>query len=291
MIRNFRAAHCFPLAASLVWLISGCAPPPPPPAPPPASAQVQTISMYGAAMIRTIASDGVFQQLLRSQGVTGTLDIGLVVEPNGYVDKSFVAKSSVTANVATPVLLYLNNINFGAFTPGMPNHSLVFLIPVAPAGQGAALCNPAFHVQTVALYQPNAALQARLGTAGPLAYYINVLEASLATAFAEMPQQPGVTAAVVMGVKPGLLSRAWVVAPAGALSPARIARIEAVAEAVPPVAVQQGPIAFAIVFSVWGGGAPITDAQHPVPMPPEWFAGAPPGPMLVPDGIFARIWP
>jgi hypothetical protein len=81
------------------------------------------------------------------------------------------------------------------------------------------------------------------------------------------------------------------VAPDGALSPAQITRIEAVADAVPPVAVQQGPIAFAILFSVWGGGPPITDARHPVPMPPEWFTGAPPGPILVPDGVFARIRP
>jgi hypothetical protein len=68
------------------------------------------------------------------------------------------------------------------------------------------------------------------------------------------------------------------------------AQIQSAAQAVPPPVVQNGPVAFAMIFNAWGGGAPIADARHPVPMPQAWTQGAP-GPELVPDGVFTRIWP
>jgi hypothetical protein len=64
-----------------------------------------------------------------------------------------------------------------------------------------------------------------------------------------------------------------------------------VAEAVPPLKIHGGPIAFAIIFNLWGGGVPNTDAKHPVPSPKQWDQAAPKGDFEVPDGVFARIWP
>jgi len=80
------------------------------------------------------------------------------------------------------------------------------------------------------------------------------------------------------------------VAPAGAFSPAFVAQIESAAQAVPAVAVQNGPIVFAIVFDAWGGSVPIAASPHAPPLPSEWTQGAP-EPESVPDGVFARIWP
>jgi hypothetical protein len=68
------------------------------------------------------------------------------------------------------------------------------------------------------------------------------------------------------------------------------ARMIAAAEAVPPVKPQGGPIVFAIVFKAWGGDGAAANPRLSVPMPDEWhYAGG--GPVEVPDGLFAKIWP
>lgn len=165
------------------------------------------------------------------------------------------------------------------------------LDPVSGATAVPVAAGP-YQMRSVVLYQPNAMLVARLGPGGPmqLANYIGRINAGLSGVFAKAAVQPGLTAALVVGVKPGGAVRSWIVARPDTIDPALAAQIQAAAAAATPIAVQNGPLVFAIVFNAWGGGAPITDAQHPVPMPPEWTQGAS-GPELVPDGVFARIWP
>jgi OmpA family len=172
------------------------------------------------------------------------------------------------------------------------NRYVMTQIQMVPVATAAPVAAGPFQLRGIVLYQPNAMLVARLGANGarPLSNYIGQIKVSLASVIAAAPPQPGVTAALVVGVKPSGAVRTWLVAPAGSLPAALAAQLQTAAQAVPPMAVQNGPIAFALVFNAWGGGAPITDAQHPAPMPPEWRTGAP-GPVLVPDGVFARIWP
>lgn len=172
------------------------------------------------------------------------------------------------------------------------NRYVMSQIQMAPLAAAVPVPAGPFQIQNIDLYQPNAMLVARLGADGarPLAAYITQIKAGLIALFAAAPPQPGVTAALVVGVKPGGAVHSWIVAPAGSLPAALAAQIQSAVQAIPPVAVQGGPIAFAVVFNAWGGGAAITDPQHPVPMPPEWTKGAA-GPELVPDGVFARIWP
>ncbi len=175
----------------------------------------------------------------------------------------------------------------GAGVPQLMNRYVMTRIQVAPAVPAGP-----YQMQSIVLYQPNAMLVARLGPNGarPLANYIKQINASLAALFTSAPPQPGVTAALVVGIKPGGAVRTWIVAPTGAVSPTLAAQIQSAAQAVPPPVVQNGPVAFAMIFNAWGGGAPIADARHPVPMPQAWTQGAP-GPELVPDGVFTRIWP
>jgi hypothetical protein len=165
-------------------------------------------------------------------------------------------------------------------------------IQIDPLTAAAPASTEPFQLRSAVLYQPNAMLAARLGPDGArqLANYVLQIKAGLTSLIAAAPAQPGATAALVVGVKPGGAVRTWIVAPPGSISAALEAQIQSTAQAVPSVAVQGGPIAFAIIFNVWGGGAPITDQQHPVPIPMEWSAGAS-GSELVPDGVFARIWP
>jgi hypothetical protein len=301
---GFRLSCVF--AAAGLALIGGCTPAPKAPAPvataPPETAQqASAAGLYGENLERMLRADPMLTQILITGHVTTTLRVGLLVAPNGVVEKGLMLKSSAQPNVEQAILGRLIAMNFGNFSAAMPGRPLIFLIPIIPpanAGPGqsvsqaaASFTAPAFQVKGVVLYQPNSMLVARLGHAAPLADYIQRIDVHLAPLFAAALPQPGVTLAVVVGVKPGLLSRSWVVAPDGSLPAPLIAQIQAAADAVAPVRAQNGPIAFAIMIDAWGGGAPITDAAHPVPMPQAWQNSAPTAPELVPDGIFARIWP
>ena len=141
------------------------------------------------------------------------------------------------------------------------------------------------------MYQSNATLAARLGPQWPTALdgYTSRITFGVGPIFINAPPQAGVTVALVVGIKPGGAVRAWLIDPEHGLSATMTKQILAVAQSVPPPPVKNGPVVFALFFVGWGGGAPIIDAQHPLPMPAEWTQGAP-GPESVPDGVFARIW-
>lgn len=172
------------------------------------------------------------------------------------------------------------------------NRYVMIRFPIAPMAAAAPVAQGPYQLRGAVLYQSNAMLVARLGPNGarPLANYVSQISASLAAQFAAAPPQPGVSAALVVGVKPGGAVRTWVVPRAGSLSPALTAQIQSAAQEVPPVAVQSGPIVFALIFNAWGGAVPTADTQRRVPVPAEWTHGAS-GAETVPDGVFARIWP
>jgi hypothetical protein len=140
---------------------------------------------------------------------------------------------------------------------------------------------PVFELNEVILYQPNNVLTARLGDARPLAAYIKRIEHGLTKTLAAAPAPRGFSAAEVIAVKPGPSSHAWLVS-RSRLPDGLAAQLDAAAEAVPPVTVQGGPIAFAIVFAAYGGGGkPVVDKAHPIPIPREWRDDAPA--VLAPD--------
>ena len=147
-----------------------------------------------------------------------------------------------------------------------------------------------FAVKSLALYQPNDVLVARLGTdAAPLASYVKQIEARETALFANSTKHPGVSGAIVIAIKPGRQSRAWLVLGSSGVPASLALQVAAEAEAVFPVSVRLGPIAVAIMFDAWGGGQPVTDREHPAPVPPEWRGTS--AREVIPDGPLARIWP
>jgi hypothetical protein len=177
---------------------------------------------------------------------------------------------------------------------------LLLLLAVAPVARSApvpvvtplpAITGP-FQVRSLVLYQTSQTLTARLGPQGvpELSAYISRINAAVAPIFAAAPVQAGVTGALVIGLKPGGAVRSWVAERPGALPDSLVSQITAAINALPAIPVAQGPVAFGIRFTAWGGGAPITDATHPAPIPQAWIDGAT-GAEEVPDGVFARIWP
>lgn len=298
---------------SLFWvlLLAGCAPPQPP-APPPAqqgcNCSMTSIIFFdpgtatlSAKNVAALQQDANFyaKQAPNPVVVTGGADLAEAANSPGI---SLQRAQAVAAQLAQDGVPPANIVVQDAGTqhlmiptgPGgsqIMNRYVMTRIQVAPVASAPAPAGP-FQVTGAVLYQPNAMLVARLGTDGarPLAMYLRQISAAMAQVIAAAPARPGVSAALVVGVKPDGAVRTWLVAPAGAFSPELAEQLQTAAEAVPPMEVQNGPIAFAVEFNAWGGGAPITDARHPVPMPQEWMQGAPPGPELVPDGVFARIW-
>jgi hypothetical protein len=160
----------------------------------------------------------------------------------------------------------------------------------SPPPPGPAM-SAVYQQKSVVLYQPDDVLLARLGMDGQnsVPAYIGRINTVLTGVFSKAPAQSGVTAAIVLGVKPGGAVRAWIVAPPGAFSDDFTAQLQAAAQAVPPLPVQNGPVALALIFNAWGGGPPLPSGTNP-PTPKEWMAGAK-GAEAVPDGVFARIWP
>jgi hypothetical protein len=277
------------LGALLLLTAAGCATPPPAP-PPAANAQTDIIAQYGETMISKISQDQMVQQILAANHVTQELGVGLIVDPNGYVEKGFMAKSVQNQAAEQALLQHLINVNFGPFSAGMPQRKLVFLVPIKPQQMAAAPANGAvYQVDHLVLYQPNNVLVARLCDAHGLAFYAQQVSASMTALLNSEPAGPGADAALVIGVKPTGAVRAWLMDPDNALSADLQARMIAAAEAVPPVKPQGGPIVFAIAFKAWGGSGPMPAALA-TPMPDAWhYAGG--GPVEVPDGLFAKIWP
>jgi len=134
-----------------------------------------------------------------------------------------------------------------------------------------------FRQVSIVLYQPDAVLKARLGDdAAPLAAYIRQIDRHAADVLDAAPQEHGFSAALVIVLKPGGKSRAWLVTQAK-ISPKLRDGMRAAADSVPPLAVQGGPVAFAIIFDgLGGGGKPVVDATHPIPIPAEWREGVSP---------------
>jgi hypothetical protein len=284
-----------PLPAALfaaLLMMAGCATPPPQAAAPAAQqitpAQTEAAARYGAAMVKTIAADQAVQVILANHHVTTSLAIGLILEPNGYVLKGFAPKQGQDAAAAQAVLAHLINVNFGAFTPDMPQRQFTFVVPVrVTAVQGPESGAFAYQMRRIVLYQPNGVLLARACNPQFMANYVEQINAAMDALFSASAPGTGANAALVLGVKPSGAVRAWLVDPDGNLPADLQARIIAAAQAVPPMPVQQGPVAIALVFSAWGGS---TVAVPQVPLPDAWTQAAGSG-AEVPDGVFQRIWP
>jgi len=160
-----------------------------------------------------------------------------------------------------------------------PARPIAVLRPASPpvAGKVSMPPHPAFRQLSVVFYQPDAVLRARLGDdTAPLAAYVRKIDGGAAAVLRTIPNAPGFQAALVIALKPGGTSHAWFVTKRK-LPPDVAPQLIAAAQAVPPLSVQGGPVAFAIIFNAFGGGGPaVTDAKHPIPIPPEWRKGVAP---------------
>ncbi len=263
--------------------LSSCVTPAPIVAAPPAAASVSPQMLnYSKAALQQVQQDWVLQRIVFNAHLTSVLVYSVDIAADGTTQASKLLQGDADPTVQQAISDRLMQEHFPPMPPDPRFHKTTLVVDFR--------AKPPVSLSGLILYQPQQMLAPRLGgQAKPLALYIEQIDKQAAQAVAALPPAPGASIALVVGVKPGFLSRAWVVAQPDALPPGVADQLVAAAETVPPIAVTGGPIVFAIKLNLWGGGPSI---PGPAPFPAAWkesLQGS--EPVLVPDGVFARIWP
>jgi hypothetical protein len=151
-----------------------------------------------------------------------------------------------------------------------------------------------FVVDSIVLYQPNDVLAQRLpGGPDQLAAYIKQLQAVLTDYFANAKTPE--TLHSVVAIRSGNRSRVWFISSTHSGKTTELASLRQKLEAINPVDVKDGPVAFVISGSIAGGDGKHSkaDKNFQLPMPQEWQDAGKnlKPPVLVPDGYLDVIWP
>lgn len=169
--------------------------------------------------------------------------------------------------------------------------AILVLVSCGAAYAGAPV---SVKIESITLPQPDNVLAERLpGGAAELAEYIKQIEAAL-TASLQLPGDlKPATGAIVVAVKPNYRAKSWLMWGEPSLPKGISEAFQDRFNKIRPATVQNGPVAFAILFSVNGGGTPLVTDENPMPLPPEWAEVAKKAKetLLMPDGFLAVVWP
>jgi hypothetical protein len=217
----------------------------------------------------------------------------------GYVLIAYVVSAEGTA--VDPVVLKttderLNKTALGAmadwrFQPARLNGNA---IPIT-AAQEFNFKGPAtgFQTSNIVLYQANADLEVRIPSADALADYIKKLQA-VATDFFASDKTPE-NLDIVIVVKPGKKARAWFVSSIRPGTDPSLAPLRQKLEAVDPLDVKAGPVAFAISSTIAGAEAkpPPQNGKFQPPIPTGWTDAArqTKGDPAQFDDLVESVWP
>ena len=197
---------------------------------------------------------------------------------SGYVLAAYIVTSG--GLVSDPVILRSTDARLGAaaveamshwrFTPGSLKGTPVASTAAQEFTFGPTVSPYGFSVDRVAIYQSPQVLLRRLPDRDKFGAYVDAL-GQVAHRFFVGDTNPE-TISLVVELHPGGRSRVWLASSRRAGDSAELAPLRALLEGVPPVDVQEGPAAFAIVGGVAGGDAasPAGDKQAPPPVPREW---------------------
>jgi hypothetical protein len=167
--------------------------------------------------------------------------------------------------------------------------ALLIATPLAYAGPPTK----GFAVNNIIFYQPNDVLSQRLpGGADPFGAYIHELQLVLTDFFKDsrFPE----TFNTVVAIRPGNVSRVWFISSTRPGNTDELNLLRQKLEAIKPVDVTGGPVAFDIAGCVAGGDGkdPVEGKDFQLPLPREW-RNAVKGKeqVLVPDGYLDLVWP
>jgi hypothetical protein len=140
----------------------------------------------------------------------------------------------------------------------------------------------------VVLYLPDRVMKERVEIAD-LSPYLTAVDEAVAAAAKAQPTQDGAAGMMLLMVKPGERSRAWIVTGEPAMKPEVVEALTAAAGAVPAPSVRQAPILVGLQFEAWGGGAQPEGAVAPIPR--DWYAHFSEDGGVLDDALMARVWP
>ena len=140
----------------------------------------------------------------------------------------------------------------------------------------------------VVLYLPDRLMKARIEVSDLSPYLLRVEEAVRVAATAQ-PAQAGASGMMLLMVKPGERSRAWIVTGEPGMQPQVVEALTGAAEAVTAPSVRQGPILVGLQFDAWGGGAQPEGAVAPIPR--DWYAHFSEDGGVLDDALMAKVWP
>jgi hypothetical protein len=150
-----------------------------------------------------------------------------------------------------------------------------------------------FVTDDIMLYQPNEVLAQRLPGADQFAAYIKQLQAALTDYYAG--DKTAEKLQTVIALRSGNRSRVWFVSSLHSGKNPIFDTLRQTLEAIKPVDVKGGTIAFVISGSIAGGDGKNThsDKDDQPPIPREWQEAAKDlkRPILVPDGFLDAVWP
>lgn len=150
-----------------------------------------------------------------------------------------------------------------------------------------------FETETLVLYQPDAVLNERVPSMEDLAGYVKRLQTVCAAFFSDAATPD--TFHIVVVIKPGKQSRVWFVSSTPSPGDMKRESLRLKLEAVAPIEVQHGPVAFAISAKIAGGsGNPAKeDGAYQPPIPREWQEAAKghKEPLAIPDSFLELVWP
>jgi hypothetical protein len=164
------------------------------------------------------------------------------------------------------------------------------------SGAAMAQALPVLSLTKLSRYQPDAVLAERLGEQSSEAsaeYFSSLVDAATGVLQHSPRGARGVSAAIVVAIKPGRQARFWIEQGEDLLDPRLVqAMIDAMSK-VEPIEVHKGPIALALHVDIWGGGRAPDAAGLPIVIPKAWAATQSDprarGPM--PDGPLSVLWP
>lgn len=154
----------------------------------------------------------------------------------------------------------------------------------APAEQTAQ----AWDRKKVVLYLPDRVMKDRVEIA-ELSPYLTAVDEAVAAAAKAQPTQAGASGMMLLMIKPGERSRAWIVTGEPAMKPEVVAALTAAAGTVPAPSVRQAPVLVGLQFEAWGGGAQPEGAVAPIPR--DWYAHFSEDGGVLDDALMARVWP
>jgi TonB family protein len=216
----------------------------------------------------------------------GYVLIAYVVTADGKADDPVILKST-DERLNAPAL---NAMADWRFAPAKLNG-----MPIATtAAQEFNFAPPkSFEVANIALYQPNEVLSQRVPEVQKLADYVKAIEAVLGDHFANdtTPEEFD----TVVALRPGKKIGVWFVSSRRPGTGPELDALRQKIEAIDPLDVQGGPLAFAIVARLAGGdpASPPKATHYRPPFPQEWKAAAQAANLgtLSFDDYLNAVWP